>query len=105
MATGQTWAEVARKKPPPALPTECAVNLEQYSTPVRLPPSSSRYSCFLPLPVTFDLKWLLPTLSDLPNTSVGVVPRLDISLLEVCFSNKEHQSYYLPASFTSNLLT
>src|SRR5438128_6895058 len=39
MATGQTWAEVACKKPPPALPTECAVNLEQYSTPIHyLPP-------------------------------------------------------------------
>jgi hypothetical protein len=105
MATGRTWAEVAHKKAPPALPTECTVNLELYSTPVRLPPSSSRYSCFLPLPVTFDPKWLVPTLSHLPNTSVGVVPRLDISLLEVCFANKEHQSDFLSAPFTSTHLT
>src|SRR5438128_9171546 len=105
MATGWTWAEVAHKKPPPALPTECAVNLERYSTPVHLPPSSSWYSCFLPLPVTFKVKWLLPTLSHLPNTSVGVVPQLDISLLEVCFTNKEHQSDFLSALFTSKHLT
>ena len=105
MATGRTWAEVARKKAPPALPTECAVKLEQFSTPVHLPPSSSRYSCFLPLPATFELKWMLPILSHLPNTSVGVVPRLDISLLEVCFSNKEHQADFLSAPFTSAHLT
>src|SRR5438128_575218 len=105
MATGRTWAEVARKKTPPALPTECAVKLEHYSTPVRLPPSSSRYSCFIPLPVTFEVKWLLPILSNLPNTSVGVVPRLDISLLEVCFANKEHQADFLSAPFTSTHFT
>src|SRR5438128_8669922 len=105
MATGQTWAKVAHKKPPSVLPTECAVNLEQYSTPVCLPPSSSQYSCFLLLPATFDPKWLVPTLSHLPNTSVGVVPQLDISLLEVCFTNKEHQSDFLSAPFTSTHLT
>ena len=105
MATGRTWAEVAHKKAPPVLPTECAVKLEQFSTPVRLPPSSSRYSCFLPLPANFDVKWLVPTLSHLPNTSVGVVPRLDISLLEVCFANREHQSDFLSAPFTSTHLT
>src|SRR5438128_11844121 len=97
MATGRTWAEVACKKAPPALPTECAVNLEQYSTPVRLPPSSSRYSCFLLLPATFEPKWMLPILSHLPNTSVGVVSRLDISLLEIRFTNKEHQADFLSA--------
>src|SRR5438128_4453402 len=105
MATGHTWAEVAHKKPPPVLPTECTVNLERYSTPVRIPPSSSRYSCFLLLPVTVDLQWLVPTLSHLSNPSIRVVPWLDISLLEVCFANKEHQSDFLSAPFTSTHLT
>ena len=42
MATGPTWAQVAQKKKPPAfLPTECAVNLEQFAAPLRLPPASS----------------------------------------------------------------
>ena len=68
-------------------------------------PSSSRYSCFLLLPVAFDPKWLVPTLSHLPNTSVGVVPRLDISLLEVCFANKEHQADFLSAPFTTTHFT
>ena len=39
MATAPTWAQVARKKKTPAfLPTECAVNLEQFAAPQRLPP-------------------------------------------------------------------
>ena len=101
MATGRTWAQVAHKKTPPALPTECAVNLEQYAVPMRLPPSSSRHSAFVPLPTNFTEKWMLDTLSALPNTVVGVVPRQDISLLEVGFANKEAQQVFLSSIFTT----
>src|SRR5580765_3311884 len=55
MATAPTWAQVARKKKTPAfLPTECAVDLEQFAAPQRLPPSSSRYSAFIPLPSGYN---------------------------------------------------
>ena len=101
MATGRTWAQVARKKPAPALPTVCAVNLEQFAVPVRLPPSASRYSSFIPLPATFKQDWLMDTLSSLPTSAVGVVPRLDLSLVEVCFANAEHQQEFLGSMFTS----
>src|SRR5438128_5993600 len=105
MATGRTWAQVAHKKTPPALPTECAVNLEQYAVPMRLPPSSSRHSVFVPLPVNFTNNWMLDTLAALPNTIVGVVPRQDISLVEVCFANKEAQLDFLSTPFTSTCFT
>src|SRR5438128_11219870 len=85
--TGCTWAQVACKKTPPTLPTECAVNLEQYAVPMHLPPSSSRHSTFVLLPVNFTNNWMLDTLAALPNTVVGVVPRQDISLVVVCFTN------------------
>src|SRR5438132_14136513 len=101
MATGRTWAQVARKKTPPALPTECAVNLEQYAAPLHLPPSSSRHSAFIPLPSDFTLNWMLDTLASLPNSAVGVVPRQDISLLEVGFANKEAQQDFLSSIFTT----
>ena len=105
MATGRTWAQVARKKAPPALPTECTVNLEQYAAPQRLPPSSSRHSAFVPLPVTFQLNWMLDTLASLPNSAVGVVPHSDISLLEVCFANKEAQLDFLSSPLTTTHFT
>src|SRR5580765_2364186 len=105
MATGCTWAQVACKKTPPALPTECAVNLEQYAVPMHLPPSSSRHSAFVPLPVGFIEKWMLDTLAALPNTVVGVVPRQDITLLEVCFANKEAQLDFLSTPFISTHFT
>src|SRR5438128_2581893 len=105
MATGRTWAQVARKKTPPALPTECAVNLEQYAAPQRLPPSSSRHSAFVPLPVTFQLNWMLDTLASLPTSTVSVVPRSDISLLEVCFANKEAQLDFLSSPLTTTHFT
>src|SRR5580765_5838618 len=105
MATGRTWAQVAHKKTPPALPTECAVNLEQYAAPQRLPPSSSRHSAFVPLPVTFQLNWMLDTLASLPTSTVGVVPRSDISLLEVCFANKEAQQDFLSSPLTTTHFT
>ena len=51
MATGPTWAQVVHKKKPTTFhPTECAVNLEQFATPLHLPPVSSRHSAFVPLP-------------------------------------------------------
>src|SRR5438132_7216087 len=105
MATGRTWAQVARKKTPPALPTECAVNLEQYAAPLRLPPSSSRHSAFIPLPFNFTNNWMLDTLASLPSSAVGVVPRQDISLVEVCFANKEAQQDFLSSPFTSTHFT
>src|SRR5438132_4714734 len=105
MATGRTWAQVAHKKTPSALPTECAVNLEQYAAPLRLPPSSSRHSTFVPLPFNFTEKWMLDTLASLPNSVVGVVPRQDISLLEVCFANKEAQQDFLSSVFTTTHFT
>src|SRR5438128_61974 len=105
MATGRTWAQVARKKTPPALPTECAVNLEQYAAPLRLPPSSSRHSAFVPLPFNFENNWMLDTLASLPASTVGVVPRQDISLVEVCFANKEAQQDFLSSSFTTTHFT
>src|SRR5437879_9110208 len=60
MATAPTWAQVARKKKTPAfLPTECAVNLEQFAAPQCLPPSSSRYSAFVPLPSDYKQGWAM----------------------------------------------
>src|SRR5438128_9719643 len=99
MTTGCTWAQVAQNKPIPALPTECVVNLEQYLTPVHLPPSSSRYLSFIPLPATYKHGWLYDTLSSLPNSAIGVVPWLDISLVEVCFVNQEAQLDFLSSPF------
>src|SRR5437773_12524804 len=106
MAAMPTWAQVAqKKKAPPALPTECTVNLEQYAAPQRLPPSSSRHSAFVPLPVTFQLNWMLDTLASLSNSADGVVPLSDISLLEVCFTNKESQLDFLSSPLTTTHLT
>src|SRR5438128_68876 len=105
MATGCTWAQVARKKTPPALPTECTVNLEQYATPQHLPPSSSCYSAFVPLPFNFANNWMLDTLATLPNTAIGIVPRQDISLIEVCFANKEAQLDFLSSTITTTHFT
>src|SRR5580765_1565090 len=92
MATKPTWAEVAHKKKPPAfLPMECTVNLEQFAAPQRLPPSSTRYSVFIPLPSVYKQSWALDIVTQLPSSVVGMVPHADISLLEVCFANKEVQ--------------
>src|SRR5438128_1131334 len=106
MATRPTWAQVARKKKPlPFLPTECAVDLEQFAAPQRLPPSSSRYSAFIPLPSTYNASWAMDIVSQLPPSSVGMVPRADISLLEVCFANKEAQQDVLASPFMCNHFT
>src|SRR5438128_499041 len=100
MATGPTWAQVARKKKPIAfLPTECAVNLEQFAAPLRLPPSSSRYSAFIPLPSGYKQDWAMEIVSNIPNSAVGVVPRADVSLLEVCFANREAQQDFMSSPF------
>ena len=106
MATAPTWAQVARKKRTPAfLPTECAVNLEQFAAPQRLPPSSSCYSAFIPLPSTYNASWAMDIVSQLPPSSVGMVPRADISLLEVCFANKEAQQVFLASPFVCKHFT
>src|SRR5438128_3045110 len=100
MATGPTWAQVARKKKPIAfLPTECAVNLEQFAAPLHLPPSSSRYSAFIPLPSTYKQDWAMNIVTNIPNSAVGVVPRADISVLEVCFANREAQQDFMSSPF------
>ena len=70
MATGPTWAQVARKKKPPAfLPTECAVDLEQFAAPQRLPVSSSRYSAFIPLPSGYKEGWALDIATNISASS------------------------------------
>ena len=100
MAAVPTWAQVAKKKKPPAfLPTECAVDLEQFAAPQRLPPSSSQYSAFIPLPSAYKQSWALDIITQLPSSVVGMVPCADISLLEVCFANKEAQQYFLSSLF------
>src|SRR5438132_8937432 len=106
MATGPTWAQVAQKKKPIAfLPTECAVNLEQFAAPLRLPTSSSHYSAFIPLPVAYKQDWAMEIVSNIPNSAVGVVPRADVSVLEVCFANREIQQDFLSSSFQCNHFT
>src|SRR5438093_12803557 len=100
MAAVPTWAQVAKKKKPPAfLPTECAVDLEQFAAPQRLPPSSSRYSVFIPLPSVYKQSWALDIISKLPPSTVGIVPRADISLLEVCFACQDGQHDFLSSLF------
>src|SRR5438128_4670884 len=100
METRPTWAQVAKKKKPsPFLPMECAVDLEQFAAPQHLPPSSSRYSLFIPLPSTYKQGWALEIVSQLPPSTVGVVPHADIALLEVCFANKEVQQDFLSSPF------
>ena len=100
MATGPTWAQIAKKKKPIAfLPTECAVNLEQFAAPLRLPPSSSRYSAFIPLPSDYKQDWAMEIVSNIPNSAVGVVPRADVSVLEVCFANREAQQDFMSSPF------
>src|SRR5437879_9077407 len=106
MATGPTWAQVARKKKPPAfLPTECTVNLEQFAAPLRLPPSSSCYSAFIPLPSAYKQDWVMEIVSNIPNSAVGVVPQADVSLLEVCFANREAQQDFMSSPFQCKLFT
>src|SRR5438128_3060888 len=100
MATAPTWAQVARKKKPPAfLPTECTVDLEQFAAPQCLPPSSSHYSVFIPLPSGYKQGWALDIATNIPSSAVGLVPRADVSLLEVCFANKEAQQLFLSLPF------
>src|SRR5438128_12042241 len=106
MATALTWAQVARKKKSPAfLPTECAVNLEQFTAPQRLPPSSSCYSTFVPLPSDYKEGWAMSIVSTLPSSAVGIVPRADISLLEVCFANKDAQQDFLSTPLVTKHFT
>src|SRR5437016_8343356 len=100
MATAPTWAQVARKKKPPTfLPTECAVDLEQFAALQHLPPSSSHYSAFVPLPSGYKQGWALDIATNIPPSAVGLVPRADVSLVEVCFANKEVQQLFLSSPF------
>ena len=101
MATGPTWAQVARKKKPPAfLPTECTVNLEEFAAPQRLPLPSSRYSAFIPLPSGYKQGWAMEIVSNLPTSTIGLVPRADISLIKVCFATQELQQDFINSLFT-----
>src|SRR5438132_11521644 len=106
MTTAPTWAQVVHKKKSPAfLPTECTVNLEQFAAPQRLPPSSSRYSAFVPLPSDYKQGWAESIVASIPTSAVGIVPRADISLLLVCFANKEAQQDFHSTPFTSKHFT
>src|SRR5438128_9526650 len=106
MATKPTWAEVVRKKKPPAfLPTECAVNLEQFAAPQHLPSVSSRHSAFLPLPSGYKQSWAGDIVSALPLSAVGFVSRANIFLLEVCFAAQEAQQAFLNTPFTCKHFT
>src|SRR5438128_1888493 len=100
MATAPTWVQVAqKKKPPPFLPTVCAVDLEQYAAPQRLPTSSSCYSAFIPLPSRYKQGWALDIATNIPLSAVGLVPQANVSLIEVCFANKEVQQLFLSSLF------
>src|SRR5216117_1862162 len=100
MAAVPTSAQVAKKKKPPAfLPTECAVDLEQFAALQHLPPSSSCYSAFIPLPSRYKQGWALDITTNIPLSAVGLVPYADISLVEVCFANKEAQQLFLSSLF------
>src|SRR5438128_3640534 len=100
MATGPTWAQVARKKKPIVfLPTECTVNLEQFTAPLRLPPASSCYSAFIPLLSAYKQDWAMEIISNIPNSAVGVVSRADVSILEVCFATCEAQQDFMSSPF------
>src|SRR5437879_6418936 len=95
-----TWVQVVQKKKPPAfLPTECAVNLEQFTAPQHLPLSSSRYSAFILLPSGYKQGWALDIASNIPASAVGIVPRADVSLIEVCFACQDGQQDFLSAPF------
>src|SRR5437016_9961153 len=97
MAATPTWAQVAKKKKPPLfLPTECAVDLEQFAAPQCLPPSSSQHSAFIPLPSVYKQGWALDIITQLPTSTVGMVPRADISLLEVCLPIKRCSKTFSP---------
>src|SRR5437879_12827241 len=106
MAAQPTWVQVARRKTTPTfLPMEYAVNLEEFAAPQHIPPSSSRYSVFIPLLAAYKKEWALEIVSQLPNTAVGIVPRTDIFLLVVCFAKLVVQqdfmsAYFLLQSFT-----
>src|SRR5438128_3714067 len=100
MAAMPTWAQVAHKKKPlPFLPTECAVDLEQFAAPQRLPPSSSPHSAFIPLPSGYTQKWAMDIVTALPPSVKGLIPRADIFLLEVCFETADAQQDFLDSPF------
>src|SRR5580765_4842062 len=106
MAAMPTWAQVARKKKPlPFLPTECAVDLEQFAAPQRLPPSSSPHSAFIPLPSGYTQKWAMDIVTALPPSAKGLIPRADIFLLEVCFETADAQQDFLDTPFVCKHFT
>src|SRR5438128_7358722 len=105
MATGHSWAKVARKKKPAGLQTECSVNLEQFSVPRRLPFPSSRHSAFLPLPSGFVEEWFDAIIDKIPPSATGVVSRADVSLFEVCFLTSEAQQDFINSPFATKHFT
>src|SRR5438132_2256501 len=105
MATGRSWAEVAQKKKPAGLQTECSVNLEQFSVPRCLPFPSSRHSAFLPLPSGFVKEWLDSIIDAIPSSASGVVSRTDVSLFEVCFPTGEVQQDFINTPFATQHFT
>src|SRR5438132_9425420 len=105
MATGRSWAEVARKKKPTGLQTECSVNLEQFSVPRRLPFPSSRHSAFLPLPSGYVEDWLGAIIDKVPNSASAAVSRTDVSIFEFCFPTGEAQQDFVNTHFVTDSVT
>src|SRR5438128_12690586 len=98
-----TWAQVVQKKKPPAfLPTECAVDLEQFAAPQRLPLSSSRYSAFIPLPSAYKQGWAMDIATNIPPSAVGLVPRADVSLVEFALPIKRRSKTFSHRRFCVN---
>src|SRR5438128_8479736 len=60
---------------------------------------------FIPLPSMYKQGWALEIIANLPTSAVGMVPHADISLLEVCFANKEAQHDFLSSPFTCKHFT
>src|SRR5438128_11499356 len=54
---------------------------------------------FIPLPSAYKQGWAMDIITKLPSSAVSMVPHADISLLEVCFANKEAQQAFLSSPF------
>src|SRR5438128_938657 len=60
---------------------------------------------FIPLPSAYKQGWTMDIITQLPPSTVGMVPRADISLLEVGFTNKEAQQDFLSSPFVCKHFT
>src|SRR5438128_8373274 len=60
---------------------------------------------FIPLPSAYKQGWAMDIITKLPSSTVGMVSHADISLLEVCFANKEVQQDFLSLPFVCKHFT